>query len=96
MSYPDSEPDSDMVCPNCKDPSYGQYVGEMDEVWDEDGYSAWVSLWVCCNCDHEFSEDEALSLSGVIEDEETTPEMRKQFETAKAMYEVSKKNKSEG
>ena len=31
---------------------------------------------LCPNCDHEFSEDEALSIRGMIEDEETDDQTR--------------------
>ena len=87
-SYPDIEPDSDMVCPNCQNPYWGAYVAEMETDYDADEGGVhrndYVTLWACDNCDHEFSEDEALSMDGVIEDEETPDEMRELFKEAKA------------
>ena len=79
-SYPDLEPDSDMVCPKCKDPHWGAYVWEMETEYDgdENGVyrSDYVTKWACYGCNHVFSEDEALSLSGVIEDDETPDDVR--------------------
>lgn len=88
--YPDIEPDIDMVCPNCKDPLWGAYVWKMETEYDNDEFGVYrydyVTEWCCENCDHVFSEDEALSLKGVIEDEETSEVMRQQFIKAKEEF----------
>ena len=86
QSYPDIEPDIDMVCPNCREPLAGMHVAEMETEYDGDECGCYrydyVTKWACENCDHEFSECEALSLCGVIEDEETPEAMRKKFQEA--------------
>lgn len=87
-SYPDIESDSDMVCPNCKDPYWGAHVYEMETEYDGDEGGVYrndyVTQWQCENCDHVFMPDEALSMDGVIEDEETPDDMRETFKRAKA------------
>lgn len=81
--YPDIEPDNDMVCPKCKNPFWAMNVYEMETDYDidESGLhrSDYVTEWQCDNCEHVFMNDEALSLTGTIEDEETDEGLRKAF-----------------
>ena len=75
-SYPDIEQDEDMLCPNCKRPEWALHVASMESEYDEYGRFDYVTAWGCDNCDHEFSEDDALSIRGMIEDEETDETIR--------------------
>ena len=89
-SYHYIEPDSDMVCPSCKNPYWAMFAYEMETEYDGDEGGVYrndyVTEWQCDNCDHVFMPDEALSIDGVIEDEETPDEMRELFKQAKVYF----------